>query len=594
MKPGNVLVTVDGKLKLADFGASFDMAGITHATRQTTIGTPAYMAPEVVIKDKHTTASDIWSFGALVFEMVTGRLPFRSKNSHRLLMELAAGEITIEWPKDMSKYPDNFKEFIEICMQVEPEDRPTAEKLMDHAFFTNTQSSIELTQEFSRRKFFVSDDDASDIESEFRDLLTNAATLPGLQPDKDTSLSAASTRGRSKSAATAPLVGKQLSLVIEEEPCDLEDPSSPSSRKSRKHMKKSVPTLLQLLGSHLYIVIALAVMLLIVILLCWGAFFRATDTTSSSVVVPRQTDATGGVEKASAAPTKPAETTLDPPGPGPGTSDSASAREQSEPTTWCSCFCGWHNCCKKYPIPTAVAAMLLVGSGWLVSNYAYSDNDDYEPTKPPDSQPDTGSYSFGTTAKVFVGVVGGVGVFIKYVIGWNSFLDLSLAFMNRWILPWFGITSLRTTGLIDNVIVNNDPKVLAKLAQLQEAIDNMEAKKKEYEKQILDGTPPSTPKRPGFPGMEDKPSARVKRAQELLPKRNSQHQLNVVNARIAELEKARRKLSLPVFSRDALDSANQALDSIQEEDERSRYQNSFVYSGSPGPARVPASTELPP
>ena len=58
------------------------------------------MAPEVVIKDKHTTASDIWSFGCMAFEMVTGALPFASKKAHRLLLELAAGMVTIEWPEE--------------------------------------------------------------------------------------------------------------------------------------------------------------------------------------------------------------------------------------------------------------------------------------------------------------------------------------------------------------------------------------------------------------------------------------------------------------------------------------------------------------
>merc|ERR1711964_58249 len=45
LKPENVLVTVDGKLKVADFGASFNISELTHTTLQTTKGTPAYIAP---------------------------------------------------------------------------------------------------------------------------------------------------------------------------------------------------------------------------------------------------------------------------------------------------------------------------------------------------------------------------------------------------------------------------------------------------------------------------------------------------------------------------------------------------------------------
>merc|ERR1711900_45496 len=100
LKPGNVLAEVGGKLKLADFGCSYDLSQLVNATKQTTVGTPAYMAPEVVTKDHHTTASDIWSFGAMFFEMVTGDLYFGDKSPNALFMELASGSVKVCWPRD--------------------------------------------------------------------------------------------------------------------------------------------------------------------------------------------------------------------------------------------------------------------------------------------------------------------------------------------------------------------------------------------------------------------------------------------------------------------------------------------------------------
>merc|ERR1711964_91861 len=44
------------------------------------------------------------------------------------------GFVTIEWPEDMSQYPEHFRNFIETCMQVDPKDRPSAQELMDHPF----------------------------------------------------------------------------------------------------------------------------------------------------------------------------------------------------------------------------------------------------------------------------------------------------------------------------------------------------------------------------------------------------------------------------------------------------------------------------
>lgn len=449
------------------------------------------MAPEVVIKDKHTTASDIWSFGALVFEMVTGHLPFRSKNSHRLLLELAAGEVTIEWPKDLSKYPDNFKQFIEICMQVEPEDRPTAEELMKHPFFKNT--SIELTQEFSRRRFFVNDDDASDIMSEFSDLLSNAATLPGLQPDKDISLSAPDSRRRSKSAASRnppPKLGKQLSLVVEEEPSDLDDPSSPNSSKSRDKMKKKLPTLLQLLGSHLYIVIALAVMLIVVILLCWGVFFRANDTNPSSGVSPTHTDqaVAAGVQKRPPITTPgPSDTTLDPTGPGPGTSDKKSTEEatsdetQPEPTTW------FGKLGRKYPTLAyytprvlAIAATLITGA--LIGKAVASTPDTQPDHK--DTEPYRWPSGWDIGSDWAPGLIVGGFMMLKYATGCEICRDDK----SEWTWSCCGIGSRSTSAQ-----TKADAERLLK--KLEDTLANIKAEQREFlRQQALNAqTPPGSP-----------------------------------------------------------------------------------------------------
>merc|ERR1711964_709862 len=134
LKPGNVLVTVEGKLKLADFGCSYDLTQLCQATKQTTVGPPAYMAPEVVTKDHHTTASDIWSFGAMFFEMITGELYFGDKSPNALFMELAMGTINISWPQ-WQIHPEA-KNVIKWCLNTTPTLRPSAKECADHVFFS--------------------------------------------------------------------------------------------------------------------------------------------------------------------------------------------------------------------------------------------------------------------------------------------------------------------------------------------------------------------------------------------------------------------------------------------------------------------------
>ncbi len=77
LKAGNVLVATDGQVKICDFGLALDSASDTRLTAQgVLVGTPEYMAPEVVRGETSTPASDIYSLGCLLMELLTGEVPF--------------------------------------------------------------------------------------------------------------------------------------------------------------------------------------------------------------------------------------------------------------------------------------------------------------------------------------------------------------------------------------------------------------------------------------------------------------------------------------------------------------------------------------
>jgi len=138
LKPANVLISVEGKVKLADFGTAFDLSKVTHTVEQTLCGTPAYIAPEVVQKGKHTTSTDIWSLGVIVYNMMTGDTPFAAKEKYALLLEIAHGPVSLAFPPDC---PIAARDFIGSCLSFDPSQRPPAGKLLEHTLISDPTSA---------------------------------------------------------------------------------------------------------------------------------------------------------------------------------------------------------------------------------------------------------------------------------------------------------------------------------------------------------------------------------------------------------------------------------------------------------------------
>ena len=94
VKPENVMLTVDGGIKLMDFGIAKDLGKTSMTLTGTFMGSPSYMSPEQIRGRDVDLRSDLYSLAVLFYEVVTGRLPFTGQTTHDVVLKIMEGEFT--------------------------------------------------------------------------------------------------------------------------------------------------------------------------------------------------------------------------------------------------------------------------------------------------------------------------------------------------------------------------------------------------------------------------------------------------------------------------------------------------------------------
>ncbi|PWA02898.1 hypothetical protein BB558_000950 [Smittium angustum] len=136
IKGGNILIDNSGMVKISDFGISKKVDDmISYSNHRASLqGSVFWMAPEIVKDSRYTIKCDIWSLGCLVIEMLTGKHPYPEYDQLQALLKIGQkNKPTI--PTNIS---DDTKDFIEKCLAIDIDERPTAELLLEHPFIKNS------------------------------------------------------------------------------------------------------------------------------------------------------------------------------------------------------------------------------------------------------------------------------------------------------------------------------------------------------------------------------------------------------------------------------------------------------------------------
>jgi serine/threonine-protein kinase len=131
LKPANIMVCNDGSLRIMDFGIAKteSMRRITFGGFSPTMGTPDYMAPEQIKGKRGDQRTDIYSLGAILYEMVTGEVPFQGPNVYALMNARLIGDPPA--PRSLNEYiPEEIEEIILHAMEREPANRYESAKAM--------------------------------------------------------------------------------------------------------------------------------------------------------------------------------------------------------------------------------------------------------------------------------------------------------------------------------------------------------------------------------------------------------------------------------------------------------------------------------
>ncbi|KAG7964903.1 hypothetical protein I3843_09G195500 [Carya illinoinensis] len=150
LKPQNLLLSTSDNnsvLKIADFGFARSLQ--PRGLAETLCGSPLYMAPEIMQLQKYDAKADLWSVGAILFQLVTGKTPFTGNNQIQLLQNIMKSN-ELQFPPDIDLSSD-CKDLCQKLLRRNPVERLTFEEFFNHPYLSQRQPAASLGSRRSSR-----------------------------------------------------------------------------------------------------------------------------------------------------------------------------------------------------------------------------------------------------------------------------------------------------------------------------------------------------------------------------------------------------------------------------------------------------------
>jgi len=171
IKCANVLLTDDGHVKLADFGVSAELTN-TMNKRKTVVGSPYWMAPEVIRESHYDGRADVWSLGITVIEMAEGQPPHASLNPLRAIFVIPTKPAPTLADPDV--WSPDMLDFVRCCCQKEPSQRHDSALLSSHRF---VKQEVNILREMHRGEASTANADA---RAKYKRMAQSDKRQPGL------------------------------------------------------------------------------------------------------------------------------------------------------------------------------------------------------------------------------------------------------------------------------------------------------------------------------------------------------------------------------------------------------------------------------